>query len=146
MNMKTWAADIIAADRKKALPVISFPAVQDMGITVAELINSADNQARAMKLIADKLDTAASVSFMDLSVEAEAFGSKIVVSDEEVPTVVGSIVDEDSDPDDLVVPEVGAAARASTSRPSARCRSSSTTAPCSPAPSAPSLWRDVSWT
>lgn len=108
MNMKTWAADIIAADRKKALPVISFPAVQDMGITVAELINSADNQARAMKLIADKLDTAASVSFMDLSVEAEAFGSKIVVSDEEVPTVVGSIVDEDSDPDDLVVPEVGA--------------------------------------
>ncbi len=78
-----------------------------MGITVAELINSADNQARAMKLIADKLDTAASVSFMDLSVEAEAFGSKIVVSDEEVPTVVGSIVDEDSDPDDLVVPEVG---------------------------------------
>ena len=45
---------------------------------------------------------------MDLSVEAEAFGSKIVVSDDEVPTVVGAIVDEDSDPDDLEVPEVGA--------------------------------------
>lgn len=108
MDMSTWVADTIASDAKRALPVLSFPAIQKMGITVKELIDSSEAQARAMRLIADAFPTAASVSFMDLSVEAEAFGSSIVISDEEVPTVVGSIVDEDSDPDDLVVPEVGA--------------------------------------
>lgn len=108
MDMRKWAADIIAADKKKALPVLSFPAIQMMGITVKDLIGSSEKQAEAMRLVAERCDTAASVSFMDLSVEAEAFGSKIVVSDDEVPTVVGAIVDEDSDPDELEVPEVGA--------------------------------------
>lgn len=108
MNMKQWIADTIAAERKKALPVLSFPAVQMMGISVKDLIGSSDYQAQAMLLVAERVDSAASVSFMDLSVEAEAFGSRIVVSDEEVPTVVGSIIDEDSDIEDLAVPAIGA--------------------------------------
>lgn len=108
MDMQKWVAGLIAAKKKKPLPVVSFPAIQVMGISVKDLIEDAGLQAEAMKIVADRLDTSASVSFMDLSVEAEAFGSEIRVSDEEVPTVVGSIVDEDSDPDDLVVPEVGA--------------------------------------
>lgn len=108
MDMKKWVSDTIAADRKKALPVLSFPAVQMMGISVKDLIDSSDYQAQAMCLIAERVDSAASVSFMDLSVEAEAFGSRIVVSDEEVPTVVGSIIDEDTAIGDLAIPEVGA--------------------------------------
>ena len=108
MDMRKWVAETISADKKKAVPVLSFPAIQPMGITVAELIGSSEKQAEAMRLVAERCDTGASVSFMDLSVEAEAFGSQIVVSDDEVPTVVGAIVDEDSDPDDLDVPEVGA--------------------------------------
>ena len=108
MDMEKWVADVIAAERKKPLPVLSFPAVQLMGITVAELIGDSKKQAEAMRLVAERTDAAASVSFMDLSVEAEAFGSEVRVSDDEVPTVVGSVVDEDSDPEDLEVPEVGA--------------------------------------
>ena len=45
---------------------------------------------------------------MDLSVEAEAFGSQIRVSDGEVPTVTGSIVNTPEDADALAVPAVGA--------------------------------------
>ncbi len=108
MNMKQWCADQIAATRKKALPVLSFPAVQMMGVSVRDLIGSSDYQAEAMRLVAERVESAASVSCMDLSVEAEAVGSEIVVSDEEVPTVIGSIITEDSDPDDLAVPSVGA--------------------------------------
>lgn len=107
MDMNKWVAEVIAADKKQALPVLSFPAIQKMGITVKELINDSEKQAQAMKLVAENTKAAASVSFMDLSVEAEAFGSTIVVSDDEVPTVVGSIIDEDSEADDLAVPEVG---------------------------------------
>lgn len=108
MNMQTWAAETIAAKRKKALPILSFPAVQMMGISVRDLIGSSDYQAEAMKLIADRVKTAASVSFMDLSVEAEAFGSSVRVTDDEVPTVVGSIIDEDTDPESIFIPSVGA--------------------------------------
>lgn len=108
MNMRTWVANTIAADRKKAVPVLSFPAIQLMDITVKDLIGSSEKQAEAMRLVAERCDTGAAVSFMDLSVEAEAFGSQTVVTDDEVPTVVGAIVDEDSDPDELAVPAVGA--------------------------------------
>lgn len=113
MNMKQWVADTLAAPKKKAMPVLSFPAIQLMGISVKDLISSSDAQAQGMKLIADRVDSAASVSLMDLSLEAECFGSTIHVSDDEVPTVVGSIIDgEDEDErqeqaDALVVPEIG---------------------------------------
>ncbi|HJH74379.1 MAG TPA: uroporphyrinogen decarboxylase family protein [Eggerthellaceae bacterium] len=108
MDMRKWFADVIASGSKQALPVLSFPAVQLMGITVRDLIGSSDYQAEAMRLIAQTYPTAASVSFMDLSVEAEAFGAETVVSDDEVPTVVGALVGEDTDPDDIAVPAVGA--------------------------------------
>ena len=89
MNMKQWVADILASDKKKSLPVLSFPSIQKMGITVSE-------------------PTAASVSLMDLSLEAEAFGSTIRVSDDEVPTVIGSIVSTEEEAEALKVPEIGA--------------------------------------
>ena len=94
---------------KKAMPVLSFPSVQLMGITVKELISSSDLQAEGMKRIADRVDSAASVSMMDLSVEAEAFGSKVKVSDDEVPTVIGRIVETEEDAEALAVPTVGTA-------------------------------------
>ena len=108
MNMKQWVQDTIASDKKKAFPVLSFPSIQQMGITVADLISSADKQAEGMKIIADNFDTGASVSLMDLSLEAEAFGSTIRVSDDEVPTVIGALVEDEDQADELEVPEIGA--------------------------------------
>ena len=105
MDMKQWVSDQIQAKEKKALPVLTFPAAEKLGVTTKELIYSADLQAQAMKYIYDNTDMAAVLAFMDLSVEAEAFGSTIRYSDDEVPTVVGSIVDEDSNVDELVVPD-----------------------------------------
>ena len=107
--MMQWVDDMLKAEQKKGMPVLSFPAIQKMGVTVKELINSSDLQAQAMKIVADETpDSAASVSFMDLSVEAEAFGSTIHVSDDEVPTVVGSIISSEEEADALEIPEVGA--------------------------------------
>ena len=51
---------------QKAFPVLSFPAVQLMGISVKELIADASAQARGMKLVAQRTDRAATVSLMDL--------------------------------------------------------------------------------
>ena len=106
-NMRQWVEDVKAAPVKKPLPVLSFPGIQLMGITVRQLIESSDLQAQCMKAVADRVDTAASVSFMDLSVEAECFGSTIRVSDDEVPTVIGAVVKDEDDAGALKVPEIG---------------------------------------
>ena len=109
MNMKEWLENLKTSPVKKAMPILSFPSVGLMGISVKELISSSELQAQGMKKIADRVDSAASVSMMDLSVEAEAFGSSVKVSDGEVPTVIGKIVETEAEADALVVPEVGTA-------------------------------------
>ncbi len=108
-NMIEWINKIKSSQVKKSMPVLSFPAIQLMNISVNDLISSSDNQSNGMKLIADKFDTLASVSLMDLSVEAEAFGSKIRFSDDEVPTVIGHIIETMEDIDNLQIPKIGTA-------------------------------------
>ena len=108
MNIIQWKNGLIAAEKKLAVPVLSFPCIQLLGITVNELISDSELQSKGMKAVADRCATAASVSMMDLSVEAEAFGSEIRVIGDEVPTVVGSIITEPEDAECLIVPEIGA--------------------------------------
>ncbi len=107
MNTKQWLEGLKAAPIKQPLPILSFPCVSLMGITVKELINDSDLQARGMKLVADRVPSAAAVSMMDLSVEAECFGAKIRFSDDEVPTVVGAIVTTEEEAEALQIPAVG---------------------------------------
>lgn len=107
MSMKQWLTDTMAADSRKAIPVLSFPSTQLQGITVRELISSSDAQANGMAAIARRCPTAAALSMMDLSVEAECFGAKIHVSDDEVPTVVGAVLSKPEDVENLAVPAVG---------------------------------------
>lgn len=107
MNMKQWVQDMIDAPVKKAVPVLSFPAIQLMDITVKDLISDSDVQANGMKMVADRVDSAASVSLMDLSIEAECFGSTIRFSDDEVPTVIGSIISSEEEAEALEIPKIG---------------------------------------
>jgi uroporphyrinogen decarboxylase len=108
-NMSDWLEAYKNTAFKKALPILSFPAVQLLNCSVKEVISSSDLQAKGMKLVADKVDSAASVSFMDLSVEAECFGAEINVTDNEVPTVINRIVKDMNDAEALTVPQVGSA-------------------------------------
>jgi len=107
MNMTEWLSS--AAARQKPMPVLSFPGIQLVGGTVRELVYSGEKQAACMKAIADRYDALASVSLMDLSVEAEAFGSLLRFSDDEVPTVTGAVIKGESDLEKLAVPAVGTA-------------------------------------
>jgi len=107
-NMKHWAAELIATPVKKPLPLLSSPCVALMDASVRQLIHDSSLQARGMKLVADRIPSAAAVSLMDLSVEAEAFGASIHESDNEVPTVVGALISEEEEANALEVPAVGA--------------------------------------
>ena len=106
-DMKRWIGAQIHTGPKKPLPLLSFPCVQMMGISVRELISDSSLQAEGMARIAKRVDAAAAVSLMDLSVEAEAFGSRVHISDDEVPTVVGAIVTDEEEAEALQIPQVG---------------------------------------
>jgi len=96
------------APKKRALPILSFPAAQKMNVTVEELVKSAELQAEAMKLIADQTNTLAAISLMDLSVEAEAFGAQVRFAPDEIPAVIGRLVSDEDEADALEVPGMDA--------------------------------------
>ena len=106
MNMYKWLEEIRNSRVKKPLPVLSYPAIQLMGINVKQLSFSAEAQAEGMRLVAGRTDSLASVSLMDLSVEAECFGSQVRMTEDEVPTVVGAIVTTPEEAAALAVPSV----------------------------------------
>lgn len=106
-DMKQWLWELCKSPAQKPLPILSFPAVSLLGVSVRELIASAEMQARGMQLVAERTPAAASVSLMDLSVEAEAFGAEVRFSDDEVPNVIGQLVTSDEDAEALRVPAVG---------------------------------------
>ena len=106
-NMKEWVAELIGNHPKKPMPILSFPSVSLLGVTVKEMISNSDLQARGMQAVAQRTPALASVSFMDLSVEAECFGSVVTVSDDEVPTIEEPIITNEEEAAALVVPAVG---------------------------------------
>lgn len=107
MNMTQWLNNCLNRTHKHPLPVLSFPGIQLLGITVNELVHDSSLLASCMKTIADRYPTLASVSNMDLSVEAEAFGTTARYSDDEVPCIVGRLIDTPEDAAAMSVPPVG---------------------------------------
>ena len=109
LNMRQFFDSVCHAETKKALPILSFPAIHLLGVSVKDLIADSDLQAEGMRLVAARTDALASVSFMDLSVEAECFGATVRVTDNEVPTVIGRLIETEEDAEALEVPAVGSA-------------------------------------
>lgn len=105
--MNKWLQEIRKKENKRAMPVLTFPAVQLLDISVAQLISQSDLQVKALKMIHDRCHPLAIMGFMDLSVEAEAFGAQIRVREDEVPTVIGSLIHDEHEADALQIPEVG---------------------------------------
>ncbi len=97
------------AQVKKPLPILSFPCISIIGSTVKELISDSELQAKGMQAVAENTDAAASVSLMDLSVEAECFGATVRFSDDEVPAVIGQLIHDMDEAEALEVPKVGSA-------------------------------------
>lgn len=106
MNVKEYLWGAARCEKQSAMPVLSFPAVQKLNVSVLELLRSSELQARAMQIIAQETDTLASVSLMDLSVEAEAFGASVQFEENEVPNVFGQLIEDEQAAEALEVPSL----------------------------------------
>jgi uroporphyrinogen decarboxylase len=106
-TMVQWLDSVRSNSKKDPLPVLSFPGIQLTGATVRDLVSRGDLQAQCMKAIADRYAAMASVSNMDLSVEAEAFGAKTAYSEDDLPSIIGRLIDSYAEAAKLVVPDIG---------------------------------------
>ncbi len=106
-NMREWMEQYRRNPSKKAMPILSFPGIQLIGHTVEEVVKSGELQAKCMQAIAERFDTGVAFSLMDLSVEAEAFGSEVRFCEDEVPTVIGALIQDEEQAETLTVPKIG---------------------------------------
>ncbi len=76
--------------------------------TIDEMLLDARTQAACLAAIAARYPSAAAITAMDLSLEAEAFGSEIRRMSNEPPTITGSLIKDANGANALAVPSVGA--------------------------------------
>ena len=108
MNTRAYFRQAAGQRPVRALPILSFPAVQKLGVSVKQLVHDASLQAQAMELVVRETDALAAIGLMDLSVEAEAFGAQVRYFDGEVPAVTGQLISDEAEAAALTVPMVGA--------------------------------------
>lgn len=108
MNIKSYLWEAAHGKYERALPILSFPAVQKMNVTVDQLVHDAALQAQAMETIVRETNSLAAISLMDLSVEAEAFGAEVCFYENEVPAVTGQLVSDEEEAAALQVPGLDA--------------------------------------
>lgn len=107
-NIREILWETARSESQRALPILSFPAAQKMNVTVEQLVKDPKLMAQAMEIVSKETDTLAAVSLMDLSVEAEAFGASVRFTEDEVPAVIGQLVSDEDEANELEVPELSA--------------------------------------
>ena len=107
-NMKQWVADVIQRKEVMAIPVMTHPGIELNGQTVRQAVSDGCLHAEALVRLAKQWPSAAACTMMDLTVEAEAFGSEIVYSDEAVPTVSNRLLTDEKSIYELQVPSLKA--------------------------------------
>jgi uroporphyrinogen decarboxylase len=92
INMQDWKNQLMNQPNRPAMPIMTHPGIDLIGKRVIDAVTDGEIHFRAIRAVAENYPVAASTMIMDLTVEAEAFGSHINFSDHEVPSVSGRLV------------------------------------------------------
>ena len=104
--MREWAAATIRQRQVVAVPIMTHPGIELNGRTVSEAVSDGQVHYDAVMTLMRQYHCAAATTIMDLTVEAEAFGAKIVFSDDAVPAVSGRLLTDAEAIDRLQVPSL----------------------------------------
>ncbi|NBC83264.1 MAG: methylcobamide--CoM methyltransferase [Bacteroidetes bacterium] len=109
ISMKDWINKRLESEKREMMPVMTYPGLEFTGKKIIDLVTNGEEHFRCIEALAKYYPTIASVIVMDLSAEAEAFGSKISFRNDDVPTIAEKLLPQLTDVDTLNMPEVGAA-------------------------------------
>ena len=96
MNADKWISDIIGADRCFNIPIMTHPGIEMIGATVKDVVQNGERHAQAIYELSKVYPSDAATVIMDLTVEAEAFGSVVEFPEDDMPHVIGTLVDASS--------------------------------------------------
>ena len=79
--------------KRLAIPIMTHPGIELCGSTVLKAVTDGQVHADAICALNDRFPSDAVTAIMDLTVEAEAFGAEIRFSENEIPNVIGRLVE-----------------------------------------------------
>ena len=106
--MADWIKQIIEGNKRVAMPIMTHPGIEYVGKRVVDAVTDGNVHFSAIEAIVNKFDMAACTVIMDLTVEAEAFGSKIEFAENELPHVLERLVRNEEEVNQLRVPDLKA--------------------------------------
>jgi uroporphyrinogen decarboxylase len=89
------------------IPLSVYPGLALTGARVVDIVTDAGAQAESQIALHERVRTPVMISAMDLSAEAEAFGSPVRFADDEIPTVDGRLVGSREALEALGIPSPG---------------------------------------
>lgn len=89
------------------MPIGVYAGLEITGASVKDAVTSAQHQTEAVLALHERFHTPVMLTAMDLSAEAETFGSEIRMSDDDIPTVIGRLVTTGEEIDRLTIPSAG---------------------------------------
>ena len=109
INMKQWVAGIMQSHQKTAIPIMTNPGIELIGKTIYDAVTDGKVHHEAIAALHQRFPKSAALTvIMDLTVEAETFGADIRFSKDEVPSVIGHLLDSPSAIENLQVPGLDA--------------------------------------
>lgn len=108
INMSEWMEGIIQNNVRQTIPIMTHPGIEIIGKTVKDAVQNGTIHAQAIKALSDKYSSAATTVIMDLTVEAEAFGCKIEFPKDDMPHIIGNLVNTADEIEKLNIPPLTA--------------------------------------
>ena len=105
-DLKKWADEVLNKATSTCFPLITYPGLPLINKSIVEMVTSGDVQFQCIDALAKRYPQMPAVPMsMDLSLEAEAFGSKVIFSKNEIPTIKDRILHSHEDIAKLEIPE-----------------------------------------
>lgn len=104
MEIQKWIQETTGRKERRAVPIMTHPGIELCGKTVKDAVTNGEVHAQAICRLNERYPSAAATVIMDLTVEAEAFGAKVVFPEDEVPSVTEPLLFDRTSIDNLQIP------------------------------------------
>lgn len=108
ININSWVSKQIGNKKRIAIPIMTHPGIEMIGKMVKDAVQNGEVHALAIKRLNEVYPVAAKTVIMDLTLEAEAFGCQIEFQENDMPHILGRLVSNAEEIENLKVPELSA--------------------------------------
>ncbi len=111
IKISEWHRSLMTSDRRRAMPIMTHPGIELINATVQDAVTNGEVHFKAIDALNKKYPAIAVTMIMDLTVEAEAFGCKIVFEKDDIPTVRERLIHSMEEIDALPIPDIAECVR-----------------------------------